>query len=112
MEGSFCLGNVALQPTAQLIVKLAGSFAFDSRALAEGFNPTLKLGGSFGSLFQLFNRRLQLRQIVLGHFLEKQSLLSGPVLDSDFVPLTICFATAVHSIISSSWQTFFSSASL
>ena len=75
MEGRFCLRYFPVQPTTQLVVKLAGRFAFDSLALAKGFDPALKLGGSFGRLLQLFNRRLQLSQFLLDQFLDKQSLL-------------------------------------
>ena len=60
MEGRFCLRYVPFEPTTQLVVELAGAFAFDSLTLAEGFDPALKFSGSFGRLLQLFNRRLQL----------------------------------------------------
>jgi hypothetical protein len=103
MEGRFGLRYFPAQPSTQLVARLAGRFAFDSLALAKGFDPALKLGGSFGRLLQLFNRRLQLSQFLLDQFLDEQSLFWTCVLESDFVALTSCFSAAVH-LSSSSFQ--------
>jgi hypothetical protein len=103
MEGRFGLRYFPVQPSTQLVVILAGRFAFDSRALAKGFDPALKLGGTFGRLLQLFNQRLQLSQFLLDQFLDEQSLFWTHVLESDFVALTSRFSAAVH-LSSSSFQ--------
>jgi len=96
MKGRFCQRNVSVQPTTQLVVKPAGSFAFDSLAFAKGFGPALKVNASLGRLLQLFHRRLQLSQFLLDQFPDEQSLFGTHVLESDFVALTSRFSAAVH----------------
>ena len=97
MERRFRLRHVPVHPMLQPTVKLAGGFAFDSVAFAEEFDSALKLSGSGRRLLQLFNRRQQLRELVLVKFFKKQGLLSALVLERDLVALTSRFSAAVHT---------------
>jgi hypothetical protein len=101
MQGQFRWQHFSVHPTAQLVVELGGRFPFDSLALAEGFDPALQLGQSFGRLLQPFNRRLQFGQLFLDQCLDQRTFVSALVLERDFVAFTIRFSGSVHRSLSS-----------